>query len=335
MRHAGRMLGRRVLVRGLVGILLAAPRRAGAQPGSKSRRIGVLRPAPDDARFQRDFDGFRDALREGGYVEGTNLAIEYRMRPGPPDAILGLAAELVQRPVDVIAAISPVAVAAAAKATRTIPIVAVDLETDPLASGLVTSLARPGGNVTGLFLDFPELAGKWLEMMREAVPSLVRVAVLWDPATGPAQMKAAEVAARTLRLQIQVLPARAAADLDAAVRAAVKGRAGALMVLSSPVFNASRREVATLTARSRLPSIMAFPGYAEDGGLIGYGPHLRSMFEQAGRHVVRVLKGAPPREIPVERPSRFSLLINQTTARALGVTIPPSLLARADEVIQR
>ena len=330
------MIGRRALVRGgLVGILLAAPRRAGAQPAPKARRVGVLRPAPADARFQRDFDGFRDALREGGYVEGTNLAIEYRMRPGPPEAILGLAAELVRRPVDVIAAISPAAVVAAAKATRTIPIVAVDLETDPLAAGLVTSLARPGGNVTGLFLDFPELAGKWLELMREAVPSLSRVAVLWDPATGSAQMKAAEAAARTLRLQIQVLPVRAAADLDAAVRAAVKERAGALMVLSSPVFNAARREVATLTARSRLPSIMAFPGYAEDGGLIGYGPHLRSMFEQAGRHVVRVLKGAPPREIPVERPTQFSLLINQATARALGVTIPPSLLARADEVIQR
>ena len=257
------------------------------------------------------------------------------MRPGPPEEILGLAAELVERPVDVIVAISPVAVVAAAKATRTIPIVAVDLESDPLAIGLVTSLARPGGNVTGLFLDFPELAGKWLELMREAVPSLSRVAVLWDPATGPAQMKAAETAARTLRLQIQVLPARATAELDAAIQAAVKERAGALVVLSSPVFNAARRQVATLTTRSRLPSIMAFPGYAEDGGLIGYGPHLRSMFGQAGRHVVRVLKGAAPREIPVERPTQFSLLINQTTAQALGVTIPPSLLARADEVLQR
>ena len=329
------MLGRRALLRGLVGVALAAPRRADAQPAGKTYQVGVLRPAPEDARFQRDFDGFRDALREGGYVEGTNLTIEYRMRPGPPEVILGLAAELVRRPVDVIAAISPVAVMAAAKATRTIPIVAVDLETDPLATGLVTSLARPGGNVTGLFLDFPELAGKWLELVREAVPGLVRVAVLWDPATGAAQMKAAETAARTLRLQIQVLPARTAADLDAAVQAAVKERAGALVVLSSPVFNAARRHVAALTGRSRLPSIMAFPGYAEDGGLIGYGPHLRSMFGQAGRHVVRVLKGAAPREIPVERPTQFSLLINQTTAQALGVTIPSSLLARADEVIQR
>lgn len=335
MGHAGRMIGRRALLQGLVGTLLAVPRRAAAQPAARIRRVGVLRPAPDDARFQRDFEGFRDALREGGYVEGTNLALEYRMRPGPPEAILGMASELAQLPVDVIAAMSPAAVMAAAKVTRTIPIVAVDLESDPLALGLVVSLARPGGNITGLFLDFPELAGKWLEMMQETVPSLSRVAVLWDPATGPAQMKAAEAAARTLRLQIQVLPARAADDLDAAVQAAVKERAGALVILSSPVFNAARRRVATLTGRGRLPSIMAFPGYAEDGGLIGYGPHLRSMFGQAGRHVLRVLNGGAPREIPVERPTQFSLLINQTTAQALGVTIPASLLARADEVIQR
>jgi len=328
------MLGRRPLLRGLAGALLVA-RRAAAQPGGRTYRVGVLRPAPSDTRFQRDFDGFRDALREGGYVESTNLAIEYRLRPGPSDAILGLAGELVRLPVDVITAISPAAVIAAAQATRTIPIIAVDLETDPLATGLVTSLARPGGNVTGLFLDFPELAGKWLELIREAVPGLARVAVLWDPATGSAQMKAAEAAARSLRLQIQPLQARAAADLEAAVRSAVRERAGALVVLSSPVFNAARRQVSSLTARSRLPSIMAFPGYAEDGGLIGYGPHLRSMFEQAGRHVVRVLKGAAPREIPVERPTRFSLLINQKTAQALGLVIPRSLLARADEVVQR
>jgi putative ABC transport system substrate-binding protein len=148
-------------------------------------------------------------------------------------------------------------------------------------------------------------------------------------------MKGAEAAARTLCLQIQPLQAPAAADLEAAIQSAVRERAGALVVLSSPVFNAARRQVSSLTARSRLPSIMAFPGYAEDGGLIGYGPHLPSMFEQAGRHVVRVLKGAAPREIPVERPTRFSLLINQKTAQALGLVIPQSLLARADAVVQR
>lgn len=329
------MVGRRTLLRGLVGTLLAAPRRAGAQAAGKVSRVGILRPAPDEPRFRRDFEGFREALREGGHVEGTNLTLEYRIRPGSGEAILGLAVELVRVPVDVITAISPAAVAAAAKATRTIPIVAVDLETDPLAAGLVTSLARPGGNVTGLFLDFPELSGKWLELIREAVPGLTRVAVLWDPATGSAQKNAAEAAARTLRLQIQPLQAQSASDLEGVVQSAVKERAGALVVLSSPVFNAARGQVAMLAGRSRLPSVMAFPGYAEDGGLIGYGPNLRSMFGQAGRHVVRVLKGVSPRDIPVERPTQFSLLINQKTAQALGLTIPASLLARADEVLQR
>jgi putative ABC transport system substrate-binding protein len=161
------------------------------------------------------------------------------------------------------------------------------------------------------------------------------VALLWDPATGPAQLRGAESAARSLRLQLQTIEARRAADLEGAVAAAVKERAGALVVLSSPVFNAARAELAVLAARGRLPSIMAFPGYAEDGGLIGYGPHLRSMFGQAGRHVVRVLRGTPPRDIPLERPAQFSLLINERVARALGVTIPASLLARADEVVQR
>jgi len=325
---------RRAFIGTLAGGLLAAPLGAQAQQPGKAVRVGVLRSAPIDARFQRDFEGFVEALREGGYVEGTNLTIDYRIRPGSTEVIRGMAEELVGVPVDIIVAISPVAVVAAAKTTRTIPIVAVDLETDPLATGLVTSLARPGGNVTGLFLDFPELSGKWLELIREAVPSLTRVAVLWDPATGPAQMRAAEVAARTLRLQLQPLPARDAADLEAAVQAAVKERAGALVVLSSPVFNAARRQVAILAGQSRLPSIMAFPGYAEDGGLIGYGPHLYSMFGQAGRHVMRLLKGTSPRDTPVERPTQFSLLVNQKTAKALGLTIPPSLLQRADQVIE-
>ena len=328
------MIARRTFLGGGAA-LLARPRRAGAQPATKMARVGVLRPAPEDARFRRDFEGFREALREGGFAEGQNVVLDYRMRPGPAETIEALAVELVQLPVDVLTAIAPAAVAAAAKATRSIAIVAIDLETDPIARGLAQSLARPGGNVTGVFLDFPDLSGKWLQMIREVVPGLSRVALLWDPATGPAQLKAAESAARALRLQLQTIEVRRAADLEGAVAAAVKERAGALVILSSPVFNAARAEIAGFASKSRLPSIMAFPGYAEDGGLIGYGPHLRSMFGQAGRHVVRVLRGTPPREIPLERPGQFSLLINQSTAQTLGLTIPASLLARADEIVQR
>jgi ABC-type uncharacterized transport system substrate-binding protein len=215
------MIARRTLLGAAAAALLARPRRAGAQTAAKLSRVGVLRPAPDDARFQRDFEGFREALREGGSVEGRSVALDYRMRPGPAETIEAMARELVGLPVDVLTAIAPAAVAAAVRATPTMPIVAIDLETDPLALGLAQSLARPGGNVTGVFLDFPDR------------------------------------------------------------------------------------------------------------------PHLRSMFGQAGRHVVRVLRGTPPREIPMERPAQFSLLINQRTAQALGLTIPAALLARADEVVQR
>jgi putative ABC transport system substrate-binding protein len=229
-----------------------------------------------------------------------------------------MALELVRPPVDVLTAIAPAAVAAAAKATRSIPIVVIDLETDPLALGLAQSLARPGGNITGVFLDFPDLSGKWLQMIREVVPGLTRVALLRDPATGAAQVRAAESAARALRLQLQTIEARRAADIEGAVAA-----------------YAARAAIAARAALGRLPSIMAFPGYVEGGGLIGHGPHLRSMFGQAGRHVVRVLRGTPPREIPIERPAQFSLLINERTAQALGLTIPGSLLARADEIVQR
>jgi putative ABC transport system substrate-binding protein len=191
-----------------------------AQQPAKAVRIGVLRPAPDDRDFRRNFDGFRQVLRESGYVEGTNLALEYRVRPGTPQEILALAEELVRLKVDVLLAIAPAALHAAARATRGIPIVAYDLETDPIAAGYVATLASPGGNVTGIFLDFPELSGKWLELLKEAVPKVSRVAMLWDPATGLAHVKGAEAPARALRLQLRSLEARSTEDLEAAFRSA-------------------------------------------------------------------------------------------------------------------
>ena len=316
-----------------LGIWVVPPGVAAQQP-AKSARVGVLRPAPDNPVFQRDFEGFRQVLRESGYVEGKNLALEYRVRPGSSEEIHALAGELVRLKVDAVLAISPVGVAAAAKATTTLPIVAVDLETDPMAAALVASLARPGGNITGLFLDFPELSGKWLEMLKEVVPRLSRVAMLWDPATGPAQVKAAEAAARVLRLQLQALEARSPSDFETAFRSATKERAGAVLVLSSPVFNSSRKQIADLATRNRLPAITPFPGFAVDGGLLGYGPDLLSMFRQAGAIMVKVLKGTRPGDLPVERPTRFQLIANLKTAKALGLTLPQSILIRADHVIQ-
>ena len=314
--------------------ILAAPLAADAQQRGKVYRVGILRPAPDNPVFRRDFEGFRQILRENGYVEGANLAIEYRVRAGGPDELLALAGELVRLKVDVILAIAPAGVAATAKATTSVPIVALDLETDPVAAAFVAGLARPGGNITGVFLDFPELAGKWLELLKEAVPKVSRVAMLWDPATGPTQVRAAEAAARALRLQLQLLEARSASEYEAAFRSATKDRARALLVLSSPVFNSSRKQIAELAAKNRLPAIMPFPGFAEDGGLLAYGPHLLSLFRQAGAIVVKVLKGTPPGHIPVERPTRFALIVNLKTAKTLGLTIPQSILIRADEVIE-
>lgn len=257
---------------GLLGIacmsILAWVPTAEAQRPPKAARIGVLRPAPDDRDFRRIFDGFRQALREGGYVEGTNLTLEYRVRPGSPQEILALAEELVRLKVDVLVAIAPAALHAAAKTTTSIPIVAYDLETDPIAAGYVATLPSPGGNVTGIFLDFPELSGKWLQLLKEAVPKVSRVAMLWDPATGPAHVKAAEAAARALRLQLRPLEAWRSDDLEGASRAAARERVGAMLVLGSPVFFSARKQIADLALKHRLPAIMPFPAFAEGGGLM-------------------------------------------------------------------
>jgi putative ABC transport system substrate-binding protein len=328
------MMDRRAFLGSLAAGVLITPQRAEAQPPGKIVRLGVLRPAPDDPVFRQNFEPFRQTLREKGFQEGTNLVIEYRVRAGSLEEITALARELVQLKVDAILAIAPVAVRAAARATTSIPVVAVDLETDPIAAGLATSLARPGRNITGLFLDFPELSGKWIELLKTAMPTLTRIAVLWDPATGPSFVRAAETAAQALRVQLLTLEARRPADFAEAFRAAAAGKAGAMLVLSSPVFNSARREIVDLTAKHRIPAIMPFTGFAEDGGLMSYGPHVGGMFGQAAEVMANVLRGARVGDIPVVRPTRFQLTFNLRTARTLGITVPPSLLIRADQVLE-
>ena len=316
----------------VAAFVLAPP--VAAQAPAKAVRVGVLRPGPDNPVFRENFDPFRQVLRENGFVEGANLTIEYRVRPGRAEEIEGLASELVRLKVDAILAVAPAGVRAAARATTSIPIVAVDLESDPVAAGFATGLARPGGNVTGLFLDVPELSGKWIEVLREAVPKLTRLAVLWDPSTGPNLLRGAEAAARTLRMQLIALEARGPEDFAHAFRAAAEARAGAMLILSSPVFNSARREIADLATKHRMPALMPFAGFAEDGGLMAYGPHVGNMFRQAGGVVVKILRGARPGGIPIERPTRFELVINLKTAKALGLVIPQSLKVRTDRVIQ-
>jgi ABC-type uncharacterized transport system substrate-binding protein len=328
-------MDRRAFVAALASGMLVAPRRGRAQqPGAKPVRVGVLRAAPDAPIFRQNVERFLQALREGGFIEGTNLTIEFRVRAGRTEDMAVLAGELVRLGMDGILAVGPAAVRAAAATTKSIPIVAMDLESDPVAAGFATSLARPGKNVTGVFLDFPELSGKWIQLLRELVPKLSRVAAVWDPSTPANLLKGAEAAARTLSVEIFPLEALTAEDFAPVFRAAAEKRADALMVLSSPVFYSARPQIVDGAARHRMPTIMPFPEFADHGGLISYGPNVPAMFRQAGEVMVKVLRGTRPGDIPLELPARFELSVNRRTAASLGLTVPQSLLVRADRVIE-
>jgi putative ABC transport system substrate-binding protein len=324
---------RRTFIGIVAGGLLATPLAAEAQKAAMAR-VGFFRPAPPSPELDRILEAFKRGLREHGYVEGQNVTIEVRFPTTTGDRLASIAADLVHLKPDAIFAAASSGIGAVRNATRAIPIVALDLETDPLASGIVASLDRPGGNVTGIFLDFPELGGKWLELVKEVAPKVSRVAVLWDPATGRVPLKGAEAAAPSLRLQLQVLEARGPGDFEAVFQSAIRARAGAVVTLSSPVFNTYRRLLVDLAAKHRLPTIMPFPLFADDGGLIAYGPDLIELYRQGGLMVGKVLKGARPRDLPIERPNRFVLVVNMQTAKTLGVTIPQSVLIRADRVIE-
>lgn len=315
-----------------VSALGAGPSIAGAQ--SRTVRIGVLRAAPDTALFRQNFEPFHQALRQSGPGQGGTITMEYRVRAGTSEEIARLAAELIHLRMDAMVAIGPAAVRAAAGATKSIPIVAVDLESDPTAEKFVTGLARPGGNVTGLFLDFPELSGKWIELLREMVPRLSRITVAWDPATPPTLLRGAEAAARTVHVQLSSVKVPTPAELATAFGAAASARAGAMLVLPSPMINSARQQVVELAARHRMPTIMAFPEFAQEGGLIAYGPDVPGMFRQAADVMVKILRGVSPAAIPIERPARFELIVNRKTAASLGLTVPASLLVRTDRVIE-
>jgi putative ABC transport system substrate-binding protein len=279
---------------------------------------------------------FRQGLRELGWVEGQNTVIDYRYAEGRFDRLPGLAAELVRLKVDIIVAAPTPAAAAAKKATGTIPIVMIAVG-DPVGLGLIASLARPGGNVTGLsFSVGPEILGKQLELLKETVPKLRRVAILSNPANPvqPGQIREVNVAARSLGVQLQFLEARGPNEFDGAFAAMAKERVGALLVLADSMLIAHRTRLADLAARSRLPAAYGTREDVEAGGLMSYGPSLRDLFRRGATFVDKILKGAKPADLPVEQPTKFELVINLKTAKALGLTIPPSLLGRADEIIQ-
>ena len=316
--------------------LLAAPLAAEAQQAAKVPRIGYL--SINLAGGPHMTEGFRQGLHDLGYVEGRNVVIEFRDAEGKFERLPALAAELVVLKVDVIVVGGTVAALAAKRATRTLPIVFVSA-VDPVTDGLVASLARPGGNVTGLATLAPELVGKRLEQLKQVVPGVSQVAVLWQPgALGERTEKdlreEAENAARALGVRLQFVEAQGPDDFDRAFSDMTRARAGALTVLGSSMLINERRRLVNLAAKNRLPAVYGLREYVDAGGLMSYGPNNVDLLRRAATYVDKILKGAKPGDLSVEQPTKFELVINLKTAKALGLTIPQSVLARANEVIQ-
>ena len=324
------MNGRRAFLGAMLGAL-AAPLTGEAQPAARTPSVGILRHGTSD-KTVGSIGLLRQGLRELGYVEGQTIALEYRFSGGKAETMPALAADLVRLRVDVLFAGGVPAISAAIGASRTIPIVGVDLEGDPIESGFIASFARPGGNVTGLFLDQPALSGKLLDLLREVAPGARQVAVLWDSTTGPYQIRAIKAAAQSLAMEIQVLEFHSPAEIEAVLRQATRGRPHALIGLSSPQMTGISKQVAEFSTRNRLPVISLLRRFTEDGGLMSYGPDLslfyrrtatygndgRDHYRHAARYIDKILKGAKPGDLPVEQPTKFELVINLKTAKALG-----------------
>ena len=317
----------------LLGGAAAWPLAARAQRAADTVEVGFLYTGSASAVPSR-IAALHEGLRSKGYIDGQNMTVITRNAESRADQFEPLASELVKRNVRVLFAAGPVAVRYVRAATTTIPIVALDLESDPVKSGLVKSIARPGGNLTGLFFDFPEFSAKWLQLLAEAVPNLSRLAVLWDPTTAPVQLDTVSAEAGSRGLGLQVLPLQAPGEFEDGFRAASGQRADGLLILSSPLFGSNSQPLADLAAKYRLPAITLFPEFAQVGGLLAYGTNLIDLYVQSGALVGKILAGAAPQDLPVERPSRFRLVVNLKTAKTLGVEIPPTLVARADEVIE-
>jgi putative tryptophan/tyrosine transport system substrate-binding protein len=315
--------------------LLVAPLAAEAQQPATIYRIGYLGPGAGST-LPAALDAFRQQLRQLGYVEGQNVALEYRWAADRDDQLPSLAADLVRLKVDVIVVEGHTpAIQAAKQATRTIPIV-MGVSGDPVKTGLVESLARPGGNVTGLSLLTPDLAPKRLELLKEAVPTLARVAVLWN-ATNPVKVldwHETQAAASALGLQLHSLEVRGPPDFAGAFDAAPRDRADALVVLPDGLINSHRKQIVDFATARRLPGMYPYREFVDAGGLMSYAPSYVDLFRRAAVYVDRILKGTKPADLPVEQPTKFELVLNMKTAQALGLALPPSILFQADEVIK-
>jgi putative tryptophan/tyrosine transport system substrate-binding protein len=328
----GESKSKKVFCFALCALLYAFNVPAEAQPAEKVPRIGFL-VASSPSFYSSRIEAFRQALRELGYVEGKNIAIEYRFAEGKEDRLRELAAELVRLKVDII--IAAASAGAAKDATKTIPVVFV-AAADPVASGIVASLARPGGNVTGLTILAPELSGKRLELLKESFPQVTRVAFLQNPTSinGPIIWKEAKAASQSLGLQLQSLEVRSPDDFERAFEAAKRERAHALITSPNPLINAHRARILEFVAKNRLPAIYPGPEIVDAGGLMSYSPDYSEMFRRAALFVHKILNGAKPGDLPVEQPNKFELVINLKAAKQIGVTIPPNVVVRADKVIK-
>ena len=327
-------MAKKTIVVFLVSLALASLHLAQAQQPKKVPRIGHLTPVSLSAMASR-YEAFRQGLRELSYVEGKNIVIDWRSGDGKLDRLLALAAGLVRLKVDVIVTAGPAATRAAKEATSTIPIVMAQ-DPDPVGNGFVASLARPGGNITGLSTLAPELSGKRVEILREVVPKLSRVAVLGtstDP--GYAQViRELELAAKAFGVKLQYLDVLDSKELETAFRVASKGGADGVLVLTSPVFTSQQRQLAEIAVKNHLPTIFSDARYVEAGGLMTYGVSFLDLDRRAAVYVDKILKGAKPADLPVEQPTKFEFIINLRAAKQIGLTIPPNVLARADKVIK-
>jgi len=327
------MTSRRTFLVNVTGGLLAVPLCVGAQQTGKAYRIGFVWDSP--TVWPHALEAFRQGLRELGWVEGQNIIVEYRWAEGRFDRLPGLMTELVHLKVDLIVAPTSIYTGAAKRATSTIPIVFVS-HADPVGSGHVASLARPGANATGLTIIMSETMAKSLELLKATIPGITRVAVIWDPAT-PSHvpgLKAVEAVGRTLDLRLQPLAVRGATEFDNAFSAMVREHAGAVLVLSTPLYMGESKRLAEVALTHKLPTMFGPREHVEVGGLLSYGPDRADLYRRAAAYVDKILKGANPADLPVQQATKFELVINLKTAKALGLTIPQSVLLRADEVIQ-
>ena len=326
---------RKIIGLELCALLFALCFSAEAQQPTKIPQIGFLFVSSLSSNSAR-IEAFHQGLRDLGYIEGKNIAIEWRSAEGRPDRVPALAAELARLKTDLIVTAGPAATRPAKDATVTIPIVMAQ-DTDPVGNGFVTSLARPGGNITGLSNLAPEIGGKQLEILKEIVPKLSRVALLGTSSTNPAnaqQLREIERAAGAFKVQLQHLVVLSPKDIETAFRGATKGQADALLVQQGSIFNSHRTQIVKLAVKSRLPAIYSHSQYVIDGGLMTYGASLPDLDRRAATYVDKILKGSKPADLPVEQPTKFELIINLKAAKQIGLTIPPNVLARADKVIK-